>query len=60
MHKVKSIFWLDRTKVLLDPYEILSSIQIKNLSNSKLKGILFEYYTLTNNIQVYQKANARS
>ena len=59
MHEVKLILLLGRTEVLLDLCKTLSSTQIKNLSNGKLKYILFEYYISINNIEAYQEVNIR-
>ena len=39
---------------------MLETSKIKNLSTSELKGILFEYYTTTNNKVAYDDINKYS
>ena len=41
-------------------YRNLTILQIKHLSNSNLKGVLFSYYSSIGNVEIYKEMSLRS
>ena len=60
MNELKLIVLNESLPPLLQEYNILSEKHLSKLSIEMIKGLLFEYYSLTNNKVAYNNINARS
>ena len=59
LNEVKEVFW-NKRDVIPTRYKQILEISIIKLSNSELKGILFEAYLSLGDKEAYDKVNERS